>query len=813
MERWLCIHGHFYQPPRENPWLEAVEIQDEARPYHDWNSRITAECYAPNAASRILDGRERILHIVNNYESMSFNFGPTLLSWMEARSPWVYRSILEADRQSRDRFSGHGSAMAQAYNHMIMPLADSRDKETQVIWGIRDFEHRFERPPEGMWLPETAVDLETLDIMAARGIRFTILAPRQALRVRSLDGGDWTDVSGERIDTRMAYEVRLPSGRTMAVFFYNGVVSKAVAFEKLLSSGEALADRLLSGFTEGPPEAQLVHIATDGESYGHHHRFGDMALAYAFHVIETRGLARLTNYGEFLEYHPPVNEVTIQENTSWSCVHGVDRWKADCGCHTGGYPGWTQAWRTPLREALDGLRDRMAGVFEMEGGRHLKDPRAARNGYVGVVLDRSDAVRREFFHRHAAAPVDEDVERRLLRLLESQRHAMLMFTSCGWFFDDIGGIETVQILQYAARALELVRDLTEDDLEPRFLETLAGAWSNRKEVGNGRDIYLRSVNRSMMDFCKVAAHHATCRLLGEGDDHKRFYCYRSEEEEVEVREAGRASLLVGQARFLSEITRDTRELRFGVLHFGDHNLTCGVGEMETEEAFASLKEYLFEVFDKADYHGTLRRMDERFNLGVCGLNSLFRDAQRRALDHILKSTLKDIEGAYQRLYHTHAPLMRFLGDVGAPPPRALHLAAEFVLHLELQRRFENGDVEPERIASLLQEARGVGVRFDTEPLEFSFRKSLERTAAKLQEDPMNIEMLKRVISILGLLDVLPFAVNLRTVQNICYDLRETRYPGMKARAEQGDEMARAWIDAFVDMSGKLWVRIDDSPGQ
>jgi alpha-amylase/alpha-mannosidase (GH57 family) len=357
MERYVCIHSHFYQPPRENPWLEQIELQDSAYPYHDWNERITAECYAPNAVSRIIDQAGKIANIVNNYAKISFNFGPTILSWMEEREPDLYRRILEADRESREIFSGHGSAIAQAYNHVILPLANSRDKRTQVIWGARDFESRFGRTPEAMWLPETAVDLESLDLMANEGIRYAILEPHQAHRVRKKGSREWMDVTGGRIDPKLPYKLRLPSGRTIAVFFYDGPVSRAVAFEGLLNNGEVFANRILGAFTDSRSgRYQFVHIATDGESYGHHHAHGEMALSYALHHIESNGLARITNYGEFLEIHPPTHEVEIYENTSWSCVHGIERWKSNCGCNSGGRPGWNQEWRRPLREALDWLR-------------------------------------------------------------------------------------------------------------------------------------------------------------------------------------------------------------------------------------------------------------------------------------------------------------------------------------------------------------------------------------------------------------------------------------------------------------------------
>jgi alpha-amylase/alpha-mannosidase (GH57 family) len=393
--KYLCIHCHFYQPPRENPWLEQIELQDSAYPYHDWNERIAAECYAPNLAARILDEQHRIARIVNNYSKISFNFGPTLLSWAAEHAPEVYKGIVDADRHSQKQFSGHGSAMAQAYNHMIMPLANRRDKATQIRWGLEDFGNRFGRLPEGMWLPETAVDLESLDLMAQAGVVFTVLAPHQASAVRPLAGGEWQDVSGGKVDPTRPYLVRTPSGASINVFFYDGPISQAVAFEKLLHNGEGFATRLTGAFAESPDGPQLMHIATDGETYGHHHRHGEMALAYALDMIETKKWARITNYGEFLAKSPPECEARIFENTSWSCIHGVERWRSNCGCNAG-RPGWNQQWRKPLREALDWLRDAITPGFEALGSTLLNDPWAARDAYIGVILSRSPESRARF---------------------------------------------------------------------------------------------------------------------------------------------------------------------------------------------------------------------------------------------------------------------------------------------------------------------------------------------------------------------------------------------------------------------------------
>jgi alpha-amylase/alpha-mannosidase (GH57 family) len=466
--KFVCIHCHFYQPPRENPWLEQIELQDSAYPYHDWNARISAECYGPNLAARILDNEQRITRIVNNYSKISFNFGPTLLSWAEEHSPDLYRGLQEADKQSQRNFSGHGSATAQAYNHMILPLANSRDKKTQIRWGFEDFVRRFGRLPEGMWLPETAVDLESLDLMAQAGVQYTILAPHQAKAMRPLgdSGAAWQDATGAKIDPTRCYSLTTPSGRTINIFFYDGPVSQAVAFEKLLDNGEKFANRLLGALPTAPSGPQLVHIATDGETYGHHHRHGEMALAYALEHIENKKLAKLTNYGEFLERNPPQWEAQIYENTAWSCVHGVERWRSNCGCNSGRL-GWTQEWRKPLREALDWLRDEVAPLFEKSAAKYVRDPWAARDAYISVVLDRSPAARERFGEEHFARKLGDDEQVSVWKLMEMQRHAMLMYTSCGWFFDDLSGIETIQVIQYAGRVVQLAEQLLMFPWNPR----------------------------------------------------------------------------------------------------------------------------------------------------------------------------------------------------------------------------------------------------------------------------------------------------------------------------------------------------------
>jgi len=490
-DRYVCVHGHFYQPARENPWLGRLQAQPGAHPYHDWNERITAECYAPNAAARILDAGGRIRRIVNNYATISFDVGPTLLGWLARESPGVYAAILEADRASCLAHDGHGAAVGHSYSHPILPLCDPRDRRTQLAWGLRDFERRFGRRAEGLWLPETAVDLPTLEALADHGILFTILAPEQAARVRPRGEPVWRPLCAHELDTTRPYAIPLPSGREIAAFFFHGGLARGVAFERLLDDGAGLARRLIEPFTRDSARPQLAHLATDGETFGHHHRFGEMALAHALDHLARTGLAQPTHYASFLARFPPADEVQIREQTAWSCTHGLDRWSAGCDC--GARDGWSQAWRPALRAALDDLRARLALAFATHAGELLRDPWAARDDYIEILLDGSAASRARFLERHAPGAPAPERQAAIWQLLESQRQALLMFTSCGWFFDDVSRIETVQNLRHAARAVELCREVTGVDFEPQLQERLAGAASNVAEHGDARRIYVEQV--------------------------------------------------------------------------------------------------------------------------------------------------------------------------------------------------------------------------------------------------------------------------------------------------------------------------------
>jgi len=801
MERFLCIHGHFYQPPRENPWLESVEIQDSAYPYHDWNERITAECYAPNTASRNLDGEGRIMGIVSNYARISFNFGPTLLSWMEIHTPETYQAILAADRQSIIWRSGHGAALAQVYSHVIMPLATLRDKRTQVRWGIRDFEQRFQRFPEGMWLAETAVDLETLEVLAEEGIHFTILAPHQAGRVRRIGVGRWKDVSGSRIDPSQPYLCRLPSGRSITIFFYDGPISQAVAFEKLLSSGEQFSARLMSGFSDHSNHPQLVHIATDGETYGHHHAFGEMALGHALNLVEQNNLARLTNYGEYLELHPASHEVQIIGNTSWSCMHGIERWRNDCGCNSGGNDGWNQQWRKPLRDAMDWLNGQLAAGYEDGLADYVKDPWVARDEYINVMLDRSEENVAAFLLKHSLRPLDEDSAVAVLSLLEMQRHALLMFTSCGWFFDELSGMETVQIILYAGRAIQLAELYCLKDIEAPFLERLTLAGSNISEPGNGAEIYAKFVNSAMINLINVGAHYAVSSVFEEYGEKTGIFSYRVFKEDSLILHSGQMRLAAGKIFIRSSITRKADRINFCNLYFGGHTLNCGVCSFLGEEAYLTMKQEVAAAFNEGDFAALIRLIDTHFGQHNYSLKDLFRDEQRHILHLIIAGTIQDFEDKSITLYENSKSVMGFLRETGMPVPRYFMSTAETALNLKLQKMFSSGTVNADILKEDASEIRSWNITLDTVALEFIIRRRIEGAMTVLLEEPEHPQRLSDMLLLVEAAALVPLEVNLWQTQNMYWSMLQSRASELRYTAGAANGLT-SWSEA-VDKLGQL----------
>jgi alpha-amylase/alpha-mannosidase (GH57 family) len=765
----VCIHGHFYQPPRENPWLEDVEIQESAAPWHDWNERITEECYGPNSAARIFDEEGWIRRIVNNYSRISFNFGPTLLSWMERKRPQFYRSILEADRIGAGRFSGHGPAIAQAYNHMILPLANRRDKITQVLWGIEDFNRRFGREPEGMWLAETAVDSETLDILASNNIRFTILAPRQAAAVRKNGTAAWTDASGERIDTSRPYTCVLPSGRSIVLFFYNGRLAQRIAYGDALKDGGALADMLVSALPKDACLSRIVSVATDGETFGHHHKYGDMALAYCLEKIEKSENASLTIFGEYLDSTPPSDEVRILENSSWSCVHGVGRWKEDCGCSAESRPGWKQAWRKPLREALDDLRDALNPFFEREAKSFFPDPWSTRNRYIEVIFDRSPSSAIAFLERESGRELQHEERVRALRLMELQRNLMLMFTSCGWFFDDISRIETLQILAYAARVLELGRNLFPgQDFETPFKAALEKASSNINELQNGKRIFDIFVTQMRSDLLRAGAHYAVSSLFtGEEGDvlsnlGDRFYSYRILSCSLERKDEGVRRYALGYVKIRSDITLDEKELFVAALYRGGRNVLCGVAVKPEPEGGNGVREMIGNALQRDDEKGLVAF----FGHNTYSLRHLFKDEQRRILNLILAEDLDAVTSMLRRTLSDYSELLSFLAALSMPAPEAFRSVATVVLNDDMKRSFEASPFDIEFVEKRVNDALRWGARLDIPFLRHAAVQRLEHLFASLERKVDDVDILQDAVSLLSFLKKREWEIDLWDSQNL-----------------------------------------------
>ncbi len=690
----------------------------------------------------------RILDIVNNYEKISFDVGPTLLSWLERQRPDVYAKILEADRLSRRARAGHGNAIAQVYNHAIMPLCTRRDKVTQVRWGIEDFRHRFGRDPEGMWLPETAADGESLEVLAEAGIKFTILAPHQARRIRPLDGATWRDV-GDKIDPSRAYLWRGHAGPSLALFFYDAPVSRAIAFGDALSRGEVLAERLRGGFSEDRAWRQLVHCATDGESYGHHTRFGDMALAAALEQIERERFATLTNHGEFLEAHPPTHEAQIHDNFSWSCPHGVERWRSDCGCRT--RSDRHQRWRGPLRAALDWLRDQVDLLFESRADALLKDPWEARDDYIRVVLDRSRDALGDYFARHRRRPLDASEQVAAIRLLEMQRQRLLMYTSCGWFFDEISGLEPVQILKYAAMAIQYVRSLGGGALEEEFLRRLAMAPSNLPEFGDGAGAYRRFVRPAVVDLRRVVAHYAISSLFESYGQEERIYCYAVRRLDEHGDADGGMALRIGRVSVRAEITGETDEAAYAVLHHGGHDFHCGVHSFTGGEAYDAMVADLRQRYARGSVSDLVRALDRHFPGEPYTLRHLFLEERREILARVTQSVLERNEATYRRIWEENRKLMRYLHDVDATVPEPLTMVARHVLAhditLELVQVEMTGTV-PDRVVELMDEAQALGLLLDVSAASAPMRRTVARTMDALTADPAP----ERVRSALALIE-------------------------------------------------------------
>ncbi len=780
-KKYLTIHGHFYQPPRENPWLEEIEIQDSARPFHDWNERVSYECYEPNSVSRIVDDGNRILDIVNNYQKMSFNIGPTLLSWMEKYAPCSYRRIIAADKNSIELYGGHGCAIAQVYNHIIMPLANTNDKYTQTIWGIRDFQKRFNRMPEGIWLAETAVDAETLEVLIDLGIKYTILSPYQAQCVRKMtatkeNNNEWHDVSWGSIDPSQPYRYYIEGSdnkKFIDLFFYDGAISKSVAFDFLLTDGKKFAHRLLDGYSEGRQRPQLVNIATDGESYGHHTKFGDMALSYVLGVEAKELGFEITNYGQFLEMYPPEYEVDIKPTSSWSCSHGVGRWKDDCGCSTGAAPGWNQKWRKPLRDALDYLRDELIKLCSAEGAKYYKDFWNARNKYIDVILDRDENNVNKFLKENCVDDFDFKNRTEALKLMEIQRFCMLMYTSCGWFFAEISGIETVQIMKYAARAMQLASTFSQVDYEERFLNILSKAKSNIPEYGTGKDIYEKFVKPSIISIEKIVCHWAISSLSTELSELEEIYCYRIKKINHEIVKNGHAELVFGRIEIISEITYEKWDMGFVMLKTPDSEFYCTVKECTPDVDLTEGRELIINTFKSNVLLETLKGFETHYSAKFYTLKDVLIDKRKLILDNVLKSRLTKVANTYEELYEELKIPVEHLANLGMDIPDAFRVSAKFCLVKRLEELLINTD--DFRSETFLDEIKKI--KTGSQKFFINLNKSNARIiiAKKLQSlidtlsQTMDFTVADRIFSIFELVEILDLKVEIKVAQNIYFE--------------------------------------------
>ena len=801
-EVFLTIHGHFYQPPRENPWLEAIELQDSALPFHDWNERINKECYNPNSVSKIVDSRNRILDVVNNYEYMSYNIGPTLLSWMEQFAPLTYERIIKADIESISEHNGHGNAIAQVYNHIIMPLANEHDKETQIKWGIRDFEYRFGRKPEGMWLAETAVDDDTLRILEANGIKFTILSPYQADKFKKKGDKEWTDVSWGNIDPARSYKYNIKSapGKSIDLFFYDGAISRSVAFDELLKDGNKFIKRLKEGVSDCRDFPQIVNIATDGESYGHHTKFGDMALAYVLKVKAKDEGFKITNYAEYLEKYRSDCEVEIKQASSWSCFHGVGRWKEDCGCSTGGHPGWNQKWRKPLREALDYLRDELVIIFEQEGPKYFDNVWEVRNNYIDVILDRNEMNVKKFQQDNFKPDLSDEQKVHAMELLEIQRQAMLMYTSCGWFFSEISGIETVQIMKYAARAMQLATKFSNKDLEKHFLEILSEAKSNIPEHGTGKDIFERFVKPSIVTTKQIASLWALSSLYQDFEDEESVYCYTIKKEAYKKVQKGSSTFVVGHIEIQSKITLQKSNVMFALMQYSGGDFHCAIKEYSDDFEFNKIKTNLIKTFLMNPLTEIIRAMDECFGKEYFTLKDIFIEERRKILQILLKGKLEKFSQTYQVMYDEGKGSIYHLQGLGLKIPDEFKISAAYALSHKFNDIVvhSGGFLDEDSIqqaTDLNYEAKKIDIQLDKTPSNKIFSKKILQNINRLVHS-FEIQQADVLLEIFDSINKLELQIDISEAQNIYFS---KIYHKIGDIIESGTATKRSSNKKFIEM--------------
>lgn len=730
----VCIHGHFYQPPRENPWLGVIEEQPSAAPYHDWNTRIATECYTALTRSPIRDEKNEILDLFNCFAHLSFNIGPTLFSWMEYHTPETLRRIRLGNDLAIATYQGHGGAIAQPYNHPILPLCDARDRHTQIVWGLREFRHRFGRESEGMWLPECAIDRNTVRALIDHGVRFVILSPKQASKVRRFGSEEWIDVFTQGIETRHPYRVfevdgggRTHFDRYLDVFFYDPGLSLKISFEHLLRDIDRFEWYVRERLDADAALPQLVLIATDGEVYGHHERHGEETLAQFYARVFRHREIYLSTLGQYLAENPPCWEVKLWEGedgrgSSWSCEHGIGRWMRDCGCQTGGRPEWNQRWRGPLRAAFDRLRVHIREILRREGSRLFRDYSDARDDYIHILLDPSETAREAFLQQHARLPLTSENRLRAWKLLEADRHAMMMYTSCGWFFAELSGLEPVQNMRYALRAAELLQEYSHTDLTHLLLEGLQAARSNLPELGTGADIFRRSVLPTRYSARVIAAVYTLARLLNLPPPPYRW--------DVDLREEGRATKAGFRTLWGVILLRDPRTTETSVFSF----------------FAAALEEHLFGVLvappDDPTFLKRLKKSSpEEIEalLATEGITAkdLPEEERRRFLRVLFEERFLQLERETEAMYDRMKPFYQLLFKSGFEIPATLRVIAERALRNRFFKAFcevvEQGGVESKAAKTtqeMVEEGKELGISIDrSDAAQFLSQKVLSNLTA------------------------------------------------------------------------------------
>ena len=693
---------------------------------------------------------------------------------MEHFAPLTYERIIKADIESVSEHSGHGNAMAQVYNHIIMPLANENDKQTQIKWGIRDFEYRFGRKPEGMWLAETAVDDETLKFLEENGIKFTVLSPYQALKFRQEGDKDWQDVSWGNIDPARSYRYYIKSapGKFIDLFFYDGAISRSVAFDELLKDGNKFIKRLKEGISDCRDYPQLINIATDGESYGHHTKFGDMALSYVLKIRAKDEGFKITNYAEYLDKYRSNCEVDIKQASSWSCFHGVGRWKEDCGCSTGGHPGWNQKWRKPLRDALDYLRDELIVVFENEGQKYFDNVWNVRNKYINVILDRNEMNVKKFQQENFKPDLTDDDKVHAMELLEIQRQAMLMYTSCGWFFSEISGIETVQIMKYAARAMQLAARFTSKNLEEKFLEILSQAKSNIPEFGTGKDIFERFVKPSIITVKQIATLWALSSLYQDFEDEENVYCYTITRKAYKKVQKNSSTFIVGHIEIQSKITLQKSNVMFALMQYAGGDFHCTIKEYSDDAEFNRIKNDLIKIYTMNTLTEIIRALDEYFGKEYFTLKDIFIEERRKILQILLKGKLEKFSQTYQEMYDEGKGSIYHLQGLGLSIPDEFKISAEYALSHKFNDIVvhSGGFVEDDLIQQATDinfEAKKIDIKLDKSPSNLVFSKKILQNINRLVHS-FEIQQADVVLEIFDNVRKLELNVDIAEAQNIYF---------------------------------------------